>query len=101
MCYIHKTYIQINLRTPNPCQIITVICQNADGRVHVEHPPLLNRPTMMVAAFTITVAISGRRHHCRLAVAVTVTVIVTLTAAAAAAAKLSLPTMPLRLPPFT
>jgi hypothetical protein len=58
---------------------------------------------MMVAAFTITVAISGRCHHRRLAVAVTVTLTLTLTAAAAAAAaaKLSLPTMPLRLPPFT
>ena len=62
---IQNLHIQINLRMPNPRQIIAVICQNADGRVHVEQPPLLlNRSTMMVAV-AIAVAVSGPHHHPR------------------------------------
>ena len=45
MCYKYETNIQINLRTPNPRQIIAAIRRNADGRVHVEQPLVLNWST--------------------------------------------------------
>ena len=58
MCYKYKTYIiQLYLRTPNPRQIIAEYCQNADERVRVEQPPLLNWSTIMAVAVTITVTL--------------------------------------------
>ena len=63
MLQIHLLHIQINLQTPNPRQIIAVICQNADEHIHVEQPPLLIWSTMMAATVALTVAIGGCRHH--------------------------------------
>ena len=48
--HIQNSHLHIDLRTLNPCQIIAIICQNADGCVHVEHHPLINQSTMMAAA---------------------------------------------------
>ena len=75
--------LQINLQTPNPHQIIAVFFQNADGRLHVEQYPLINRSTMMAAAPSPSPA--------------TVPVIVAATTAAAAMP--SPPTLPPTLPP--
>ena len=60
---IQNLHIQINLRMPNPRQIITVSFQNLDGREHVEQLPLLNWSTLMAAAVAITVAVSGCCHR--------------------------------------
>jgi len=52
-----NSHLQIDLRTPNPHQSITVIRRNGDGHVHVEHYHLINLSlsTMMAAAATATV----------------------------------------------
>ena len=51
---LHKTLLQIDLRTLNPRQIIAIICRNADGRVQVEHHPLIDWSMMMASAASAT-----------------------------------------------
>ena len=50
LCYMQNSHVQIYLRMLNPHQILAIIHRNADGRVHVQHHPLINRSTIMTAA---------------------------------------------------